>query len=277
MSKILAVDVHNLCWRSWHSTGHLTEGLAFGFLKELQHLRRLLRPDRVAFCFDSMSSKRREILPTYKLRQSRSPQEQKEREGVIGQIDKLRRTVLPKLGFRNLFIQHGYEADDLIASVCLWNRDFTVVIASTDQDLYQLLSRRVSMWKAGKPYTDKSLLHDYGIPACHWVAVKCMAGCRSDNIPGVPGIGEKSAIRYILRTASPRIRQKIDARFGMLLGRNLPLVNLPFDGTMKCRVVPDEATPEKWDKVVTKMGMKSLANVSMRMVKVRYVPTGKKG
>ena len=136
------------------------------------------------------------------------------------------------------------------------------VVVSSDTDLYQLLSTRVSIWKPHKKeiYTSKDFSRDYyNLDPIQWVQVKALAGCTSDAIPGIPGVGEVTAgkfLRGLLKPAS-KAYQSIE-RFQSVWQNNLPLVRLPFEGTMIPKIQTDEVSPDKWRNLAQRLGMKSL-------------------
>ena len=139
MSKII-IDCHNICYRAFHTTGYLDLGIVYGFLKALLDFAKTLESSQFIFCWDSRKSFRKELEPTYKLRPPKTEEEQEELEEALEQFTQLRKEVLPNLGFRNIFLQPGYEADDLIAHIVQrFPGDYTIV--SGDEDLYQLLNQ----------------------------------------------------------------------------------------------------------------------------------------
>lgn len=121
---------------------------------------------------------------------------------LISQYEVLRE-VLDKAGVKQLSVP-SYEADDVIGTIStLWNmNDFGhCYIYSNDRDLFQLLNERTTQIIAGRAgethYTIDQFRLDYGIDSTQWVDVKALLGDSSDNIPGCPGIGEKTALPLI--------------------------------------------------------------------------------
>jgi hypothetical protein len=154
---------------------------------------------QIAFCFDHGKPKRARLYPAYKAnRKPESIEDKEHRSERNRQINLLRNEYLPAIGFKNVFWQEGYEADDLIASIVRSNARLTdIAILSSDKDLYQLLSPRVFMWNRGKKTTLQSFYQEWGIKPDRWAEVKAMAGCTSDNIEGIDGVGEKTAIKFL--------------------------------------------------------------------------------
>ncbi len=274
MTRWLILDAPNIAWRCYHSLGFLKHesvetGVTFGFLRELVNLQKIHGTRNVAICFDSVKSLRREIYPKYKSYRKSYYQkvmtdgERETHDAVRRQIKQLRKEHLPALGFRNVFLAPGLEADDLIASLCkhaLKDRD-TAVIVSTDRDLYQLLCPSVVIWAPSKrdAVTDKSFTRTHGVVPSQWPMVKAMAGCGSDDVDGIHGVGELSACRFL----SERLKEGSVMHRKVLAGekvwkRNLKLVRLPFKGCPRFEFVRDEATEGKWDQLCRNLGMKSL-------------------
>jgi len=126
------------------------------------------------------------------------------------------------------------EADDLIAAITQnYNQEF--IIISADHDLYQLLSPNVSMYstKKKKVITEQVFIDEYRVTPEEWIMVKQIAGCTTDNVKGVPTIGEKRAIAFIKKTLRPDLKwyNRIKKNEAMIR-QNETLVKLPFEGTV---------------------------------------------
>ncbi len=271
--KWLVLDCNYLCHRAKHSTGGLSyenkpTGVIYGFLKTVSHFQELFDTPYVAFCWDSKTSKREEIFPAYKAnRKGRYEDMDKDtiklEKEFRWQMKKLRREYLPTIGYRNVFVQKGYEADDIIASVCmnLSMMDEGIIISS-DQDLYQLIRGSVSFYNPikGKVLTLQGFKKLYEIIPEQWSIVKCLAGCSTDGVPGIKGIGEKTIIKYLMGDLSETTKtyKKITRNSGKYIRRNHPLVVLPFEGTKNPKLHKDKITQEGWNEVVKTLGMKSL-------------------
>jgi 5'-3' exonuclease len=254
--------------------GHLAHedvmvGVVFGFLRDISVFQERFGTDKIIFCFDHGQSNRKEIDSTYKANRTKKydelDDEQKEAmEEFRNQVQRLRTRYLPFLGFKNVFFQYGYEADDVIASIVheLHYKDEAVII-SADQDLYQLLGGNVSMHN---PTTHKTMTYEafktkWDVPAAMWSHVKAWAGCTSDNIQGVPGIGEITAAKWVSGSLKKETKayQKISDNID-IFNRNIKLVTLPLDGTKKFKTRQDKVTEEKWVALADKLGMKSIRN-----------------
>jgi DNA polymerase-1 len=248
--KAVLIDVMGIANRAFHSIGDMTrpDGTVVGTLAGIHRaciqLEIFCRTHTLAFCFDSRESLRREVYPTYKhkrrdVKDAESEDKKRARQTMYDQVD-----LLPKLlreaGCLNLFKLKGYEADDVIASAVRNDRESEFVIFSNDEDYHQLLeSGRVTQRSSAnyEEYTEEQFVKDYGIPPCQWPSVKAWAGCNSDNVEGIKGIGPKKAIQFLTgKFKDPTVfTDRIE-----IYNRNLPLVKLPYTGCPVVRVREQE-------------------------------------
>jgi len=210
-------------------------GIIFGFLRQILSLSKQFETNKFLFCWDSAKNYRKDIYPIYKenRRKDQTQEEQQLYKIAFKQFHELRMKVLPKFGFKNNFIQTGMEADDLIATITQ-NYKEEIVIVSADQDLYQLLKPTVSMYstKGKKLTTRKSFIKKYDITPKEWITVKQVAGCNTDNVKGIKGVGEKTAIKYIKNKLGKHTKAYNSIVCGdTIIERNEALVKLPFKGT----------------------------------------------
>ena len=186
---ILILDVSHLAYRALYTTGDLSHegvktGVVFGLFRDIAHLSELLQSTRFVWAFDYGYGKRAALSRTYKQnrrKEQEDPEKREAREVLREQIRWMRDELLPELGYQNVFYQEGYEADDVIARVCLdLPEGEQAIIVSRDEDLYQLLSHgRVTIWDS---YKSRELDEDwfrrtYGIGVGQWRDVKALAGC----------------------------------------------------------------------------------------------------
>lgn len=269
--KWLVIDGNNLVWRKFHAYKSRTTTASSEnsmdvtemFLRDILFLNELHAPDGFAFCFDKGRQKRQEIFPDYKKpRQMKflTTNEIKEKLKVGRQIEHLCE-ILPAMGFVNVFSEEGYEADDLIASTCQTAEvcKLDVLIVSTDKDLYQLLRPgpyiEVSQWNGKRIVTAQSFRAEYGISASEWLWVKTVVGDPGDAIPGIKGVGEISAIKYLKGRLPEKSyhRKQINSDEGVTIReRNLPLMRLPFPGTPKIELIDRMPTEKSWDDIINK-------------------------
>ena len=212
-------------------------------------LLRLLReetPRHFAMVLDGPGPHfRHELFPPYKSQRKIVP------EGLIMQLDPIRRLTVA-LGLP-LIVSEGCEADDCIASLALRHHEQGVVIVGADKDLKQCLHERVIMWdpagKEGKLTTLESFQADTGLSPAQWPDVQAVIGDSSDNIPGVPGVGIKTAetlfksfqnledIRDRYADLSPALRKKFDGHLdAAFLYRQLTTLD-----TSRCADITDDA------------------------------------
>lgn len=251
------------------SYGDSPTGVMFGFLKYVPTLCELFNTPHLVFCWDSKINKRFEICSQYKAnRHTRhkvmTRQEKKYELGFREQMVKLRRSYLPKIGFKNVFVQRGYESDDIIASVSknLPKGDKAIIISS-DQDLYQLITSHVTFYNpiTCKQLTKNGFISKYGITPREWWMMKSIAGCSSDGVPGVRRVGEKTAIRYLkgeLKNTSVAFGDITSLGGKVLYVRNRKLVKLPFKGTKVFKLRQDKVTTRGWNEVMDMLGMTSI-------------------
>lgn len=267
----LLIDANNVASQCYYAMGgamthnDIATGVVFGFLRDVANLIQKFKTTNIAFCFDHGKPLRCKLLPTYKANRKPETIEEKENRSERNkQINLLRAEYLPAIGFKNVFWQEGYEADDIIAALSK-NLDIRkgfsdeVIIVSSDKDLYQCLRSRVTMWNRGKETTWQTVLKEQGITPVSWNAVKAIAGCSSDNIPGTPGVGEKTAIKYLNGTLKNTTKAciAINQNVGLRM-KNNQLVTLPFTGCKTPELVKDEVSRETWNAFAKKFGMESL-------------------
>lgn len=272
MKTWLFIDVNYMAHRAYFSTGHLTyreikTGVIYGVLRDILNLQELHYTNRLAFCFDSKTNRRSQLSTEYKADrkakyEAMKGEEKKTWDEFRSQIQLLRREYLPSLGYRNIFCQKGYEADDLIASLCdTLEPGNRAIIVSADGDLLQCLSDRVSIWhpRRNKMITSESFRREYGIHPAVWCQVKAIAGCISDNVKGIKGVGEKTACKWVRGALKPK-----DKAYHLINNNlevathNLQLTRLPFPGTKEFTLVRDKLDRQAWKALTKRFGLRSL-------------------
>ena len=273
MKTWLILDVSFLARRAFYTTkslefGGVATGVIYGVFKDVANLQNELGSKDTIWCFDREGSKRREMFPDYKKkRHSRplTPKELKEEKEFQFQLKRMRRKLLPMMGAKNVFHKKGYESDDFIASVCKnLPKGDRAIIVTADADLYQCLSDRVSLFnlnKGGEIITPDTLFRDYGVTPEQWARVKTIGGCRTDEVPGVPGVAEGTAIKFVTKTLpieSKKYRDIISEEGIKVRKRNKKLVVLPLKGTPDVVPVSCELSLAGWNKVLSVLGFKSM-------------------
>jgi DNA polymerase-1 len=197
---VYLVDGNSYIHRAYHAIRGLSnsKGLPtnaiFGFTKMLIKLLDDKSPDYVAVVFDAKGPTfRHEIFEDYKANRPPMP------EDMAVQIPYIKE-VVAGLNVKPLE-KEGYEADDIIGTIAMLakNQGLNVVIVSGDKDFRQTLSENTAMWD---PMSEKlidydTIKQDYGIEPEQIIEVMALSGDSADNIPGIPGVGEKTALNLI--------------------------------------------------------------------------------
>jgi len=283
--KYLLLDCNFLCHRAKHTMGDLSyegnaTGVIYGFLKSLSGFQDLFNTSNFVFCWDSKYSKRKKIYPEYKANRDKKEYTKEEIEfdkAFREQMKRLRTIYLPMIGFRNIFVQKGYESDDVIASICekllLSNKirassaiafDEAIIISS-DKDLYQCINPWVSFYnpQTSKILTLQRFKKQYEIHPIRWGLVKSFAGCTTDNVKGIKGVGDITAIKYLLAELNPNskvYKAIISSNGKAIFDRNQKLVSLPMEGTKIFKLKRDNLSESGWKQVTKLLGMMSIKN-----------------
>jgi len=203
VSKTLLVDGNNLLKIGFHGVKEFYHngkhvGGVWHFLNTLRKFLEEHNYNKVVVLWDSKtsSSQRRLIYPKYKLNRKPSQTEQKE-ESFLEQKQRVKQ-YLEEMFVRQLETEHA-EADDLIAEYCKVSLDEEKTIFSSDRDLTQLISEKVSIYspstKQYYKFGSKIKLHDVDIPHYNVKTVKILTGDSSDNIDGIFYLGEKTLVK----------------------------------------------------------------------------------
>jgi 5'-3' exonuclease len=110
-----------------------------------------------------------------------------------------------------------------------------------------------------KAVTLQSFSKETGLEPWEWAKVKAIGGCKTDEVPGIPGVGEKTAIKYILGKLKPdSAAYKAIKANKEIITRNRKLVELPFEGTQVFELRTDTISDEGWKEVCDALGMSSI-------------------
>ena len=207
MSKILLCDGHNLAFRAFYGIRELTRSDGFptnmvhGWLRSFWKLEDDLKPSEIKVFFDKGCSTRREdLLPSYKSNRGVPP------EGFSEQLVWVKE-LTTALGYLS-YESSGLEADDLIASAVTFYKkaEVPVLIVSADKDLSQLICPLVEQLlppptanpRLGWRILDEQGVTDkFGVPPCSILDYLAIIGDQADNIPGLPGVGPKTASKWL--------------------------------------------------------------------------------
>ncbi|MFW0787590.1 DNA polymerase I [Gordonia sp. CPCC 206044] len=203
---LMLLDGHSLAYRAFFAlpaenfktaTGQTTNAV-YGFTSMLINLLRDEEPTHIAAAFDvSRKTFRSEMFPDYKAQRSKSPDE------FNGQVD-LTKEVLDALGVQVMAIE-GYEADDIIATLATQAEaeGFRVLVVTGDRDSLQLVDDSVTVLYPRKGvsdltrFTPEEVEKKYGLTPRQYPDYAALRGDPSDNLPGIPGVGEKTASKWI--------------------------------------------------------------------------------
>jgi DNA polymerase-1 len=210
MDKLLLIDGNSIMNRAFYglpllsdSKGRYTNAV-FGFLNILFKAIDDESPTHLLVAFDSHAPTfRHKTYEAYKGNRKGMPDELRSQMPLI-------REVLETMGIAT-YIEEGIEADDILGSLSLrFEKNGSVTVLSGDRDLLQLASDQTKIsiprTKGGTTVTEhydyKSFIETYGFTPTQFIDVKGMMGDSSDNIPGIPGVGEKTAHKYIQKYES---------------------------------------------------------------------------
>ncbi|MCL2754691.1 MAG: DNA polymerase [Oscillospiraceae bacterium] len=217
MNKFLLIDGNSLVYRAFYAikplsnkSGLYTNAVS-GFFTSLLRLRAAHNPDCIAVAFDvKKPTFRHKLYDGYKKRRKGMPPELAEQMPYVKQI-------LDFMGIARVELA-GYEADDVIGTLAkaAEAQGADALIATGDRDAFQLISARVSVALASTKeelvYTPAVIAEKYGIEPAQFIEIKALMGDASDDIPGVSGIGEKTAFSLISKFGSvDRLYESIDS------------------------------------------------------------------
>jgi DNA polymerase-1 len=266
---LLLLDGHSLAYRAFFAlpvenfattTGQPTNAV-YGFTAMLINVLRDEKPTRVAVAFDrSEPTFRHEQYVEYKAGRTKAPDEFRSQVSLIFEV-------LDALGIRHLSAP-GYEADDIIATLATQAEaeGENVLIVTGDRDTFQLVSDKTTVLYNSrgvsdmKRYDPAGLLEKYGLTPAQYPDFAALRGDPSDNLPSIPGVGEKTATKWIVEFGSlEELVNRVDEVKGKAgdalrehLGnvlRNRQLTTLMRDlPTDVVGARPAELTPEPWDR-----------------------------
>lgn len=200
MNRSLVIDGNSYMWRSYYAYGLLNHGVLNGITRYVFDMIKRFEPSSVTICWDDgKSSWRSELYPPYKDNRSK-----KKEEIDIEEVNKQARLVrkfLSDYNIRSMSIR-GVEADDLISWVSEYIYKFNnkqVVIITSDKDIWQLVNEYRIVYDHIKNITvdEEYVLNEIGVTPERIVEIRAMIGDKSDNIIGIHGIGEKTAIKLM--------------------------------------------------------------------------------
>ena len=269
--RILLLDGHSLAYRAFFalpvenfktSTGQHTNAI-YGFASMILNLIRDEKPTHIAAAFDvSRKTFRTEKFPEYKANRAATPDEFRSQITYITEL--LDAFKVPH------FEVEGFEADDVIATfVDRFRRDAEILICSGDRDSFQLVSDGVTVLYPKKGVTElarmtpAAVVEKYGLTPAQYPDFAALRGDPSDNLPSIPGVGEKTAAKWITEYGSlsgliARV-DEVKGKAGDSLRAALPTVITNRDLTQLRHDVPVSADIEdlKWNGIDKEQDRKS--------------------
>ena len=264
--RLLLLDGHSLAYRAFYalpvenfstSTGQSTNAV-YGFTSMLINVLRDELPTHVAVAFDvSRKTFRSELFADYKANRTKAPDE------FNGQVA-LVKEVLAALHIPSLEVE-GFEADDVIATLTVRaeREGFDVLICTGDRDALQLVSDQVTVLYPVKGVseltrmTPEAVANKYGLTPAQYPDFAALRGDPSDNLPNIPGVGEKTATKWVsefgdLDTLVARV-DEVKGKAGDALRAHLAQVVQNRQLTELVRDVPIDAMPgdlsrQQWDR-----------------------------
>lgn len=280
MSRLFLIDGHGIAYKAFHalpplsnSRGEMTNAV-YGFTTMLHKLIKDEKPDYLAVALDSPGPTfRHQALPSYKAHRPSMPPEMRDQIKFIQEV--IRGFNLPCV------MKEGYEADDCLATLAKRYKTEVdeVIIVTADKDMLQLVDNKIKVMAPKKGvssiviYTPEKVKEQFGVSPELMTDFLALTGDKSDNVPGVEGVGSTTATNLIDKmgpleaildmvdsVSPPRIRQAlIQAKEEVILSKELVTLDsqVPLDLSLsECRV--GEFDREKLADILSHLGFKSL-------------------
>lgn len=205
-TRLLLIDGHSMAFRAFYAlpvenfstSGGQHTNAVYGFLSMLSNIVSEEKPDAIAVAFDvGRKTFRTEMFPDYKAQREAAPEEFK------GQVDIIRDT-LETLGITTLS-RENYEADDILATLATQAQDYETLIVTGDRDYLQLVTDSTTVLYPMKGvstlhrFTPEAVEDKYGLTPAQYPDFAALRGDPSDNLPGIPKVGEKTATKWIVK------------------------------------------------------------------------------
>jgi len=257
--QLILLDGSAFLFRAYFSTlsQNLTNddgfptGAMFGVINAIKHLQRQYPQAKIIAIFDAKGKNHRhDLYPEYKAH--RKPAD----EGLVMQIEPLYE-IIRAMGFHFMCVP-GVEADDVIATLsrCADENKLKTIIASGDKDLMQLVSDNITQLNMkGDLFDQAGVIEKMGVRSDQILDLLALTGDSADNIPGVPSVGPKTAIKWLdqfeniegIKANADQINGKVGEKLRNsfeLLDLSYQLVQLKFDVDLPCDILMDEPGPD---------------------------------
>ena len=237
--RLLLIDGHSMAYRAFYalpvenfktSTGQPTNAI-YGFASMLINLIKEEKPTHIAVAFDvSRKTFRTERFPEYKANRASTPDEFRSQMSHINEM-------IDSFGIKHFEVE-GFEADDIIATLAKTAelKGFDTLICTGDRDSFQLVNDKTTVLYPKKGVTEMSrmtpaaVVEKYGLTPEQYPDFAALRGDPSDNLPSVPGVGEKTATKWIIDYGSLEKllenSKEITGKVGESLRANIEVVKL---------------------------------------------------
>jgi DNA polymerase-1 len=290
--KLLLIDGHSLAYRAFYalpaenfvsSSGQHTNAI-YGFASMLINLITAEKPTHIATAFDvSRKTFRSERFPDYKANRSATPDEFRSQTSYLFDL-------VHGFGIRHFAVE-GFEADDIIATLAkrAESDGFEVLICTGDRDSFQLINSKTTVLYPKRGVTDlarmtpDAVVEKYGLTPAQYPDFAALRGDPSDNLPSIPGVGEKTAAKWIAEFGSLEKLlanvETVGGKVGDSLRANLASVELNAELT-KLRSDMDIETQVSellWDGVLVSELNSLLDKLEIKALKDRVKALGSSG
>ena len=286
--KILLIDGHSILNRAFYGLPDLTNseglhtGAVYGFLNILFKVLGEEKPEYLAVAFDrSEPTFRHAKYPEYKGTRKPMPQELKEQMPLLKEM-------LEKMGIATVSLA-GFEADDILGTLAKKGEEkgLDVIILSGDRDLLQLATKK-TMIRLPRTAKGQTVIEDYKedqvqerylVSPAQIIELKALMGDPADNIPGIPGVGEKTAIRLLaeygsIENAFSHVEEISQKRARESLRENYQMAQLSKELATICTNSPIEFEQEKFQlgNVFTKESYELCRKLDFRNFLLKFDP-----
>ena len=286
--KILLIDGHSILNRAFYGLPDLTNseglhtGAVYGFLNILFKVLGEEKPEYLAVAFDrSEPTFRHAKYPEYKGTRKPMPQELKEQIPLLKEM-------LEKMGIATVSLA-GFEADDILGTLAkkAEEKGLDVIILSGDRDLLQLATKK-TMIRLPRTAKGQTVIEDYKedqvqerylVSPAQIIELKALMGDPADNIPGIPGVGEKTAIRLLveygsIENAFSHVEEISQKRARESLRENYQMAQLSKELATICTNSPIEFEQEKFQlgNVFTKESYELCRKLDFRNFLLKFDP-----
>ena len=286
--KILLIDGHSILNRAFYGLPDLTNseglhtGAVYGFLNILFKVLGEEKPEYLAVAFDrSEPTFRHAKYPEYKGTRKPMPQELKEQMPLLKEM-------LEKMGIATVSLA-GFEADDILGTLAKKGEEkgLDVIILSGDRDLLQLATKK-TMIRLPRTAKGQTVIEDYKedqvqerylVSPAQIIELKALMGDPADNIPGIPGVGEKTAIRLLveygsIENAFSHVEEISQKRARESLRENYQMAQLSKELATICTNSPIEFEQEKFQlgNIFTKEAYELCRKLDFRNFLMKFDP-----